>query len=156
LNKHMNGSNRTKPLLTGLIIVIVVLVIVAATLWADYTFQFESSPFRPRAFPAPPEEYIPYDLEFFYTVETVASTVNVTLSFFLLLMYVNIYRKTRSEFTIGLIIFSAVLLLHAFVLIPLVHRAFGFYEFGLGPFAMLPDLFTSLALGVLLYLTFKY
>jgi hypothetical protein len=71
-------------------------------------------------------------------------------------MYINIYRKTRSEFTIGLIIFSTVLLLHAFVSIPLTHGVFGFYDFGLGPFAMLPDLFTCLALGVLLYLTFKY
>jgi hypothetical protein len=34
--------------------------------------------------------------------------------------------------------------------------AFGFYAFGLGPFAMLPDLFTCLALTVLLYLTFEY
>jgi len=74
----------------------------------------------------------------------------------LLLIYVSIYQKTRSEFTVGLIIFSAVLFLHALVSIPLVYRAFGFYEFGLGPFAMLPDLFSLGALIVLLYLSIRY
>jgi hypothetical protein len=34
--------------------------------------------------------------------------------------------------------------------------AFGFRAFGLGPFAMLPDLFTFGALVVLLYLSIKY
>jgi hypothetical protein len=73
-----------------------------------------------------------------------------------LLTYVSIYRKTRSEFTIGLIIFSMVLLLNALTSNPLVIWAFGFRPFGLGPFAMLPDLFTFVALAVLLYLTTKY
>jgi hypothetical protein len=70
--------------------------------------------------------------------------------------YVSIFRKTESEFTIRLIIFSAVFLLQAFVSIPLLHGAFGFYDFGPGPFVLLPDLFTCLALAVLLYLTFRY
>jgi len=34
--------------------------------------------------------------------------------------------------------------------------AFGFRPFGLGPFALLPDLFTFGALAVLLYLSIKY
>jgi hypothetical protein len=38
----------------------------------------------------------------------------------------------------------------------LVIWAFGFRLFGLGPFAMLPDLFTFAALAVLLYLSVKY
>jgi hypothetical protein len=66
------------------------------------------------------------------------------------------YLKTKSEFVIGLMIFSMVLLLNALTSNPLVHQIFGFYAFGLGPFAMLPDLFTLSALIVLLYLTFRY
>jgi hypothetical protein len=34
--------------------------------------------------------------------------------------------------------------------------AFGFGLFGLGPFALLPDLFEFVALSVLLYLSVKY
>jgi hypothetical protein len=80
----------------------------------------------------------------------------VTIATFLLLTYVNIYRKTRSEFTIGLVIFSAVFLLNALASNPLVIWAFGFTSVGLGPFAMLPELFTCGALMVLLYLSVKY
>jgi hypothetical protein len=137
-----------------LILVVLIAVASLATLWATSILWFPRSPFGPRL--PPPVEEILGDIELFYTVQTVVSTINVTLSIILLMMYVSIYRKTRSEFTIGLIIFSAVLLLHAFVSIPLVYRVFGFYEFGLGPFAMLPNLFTCLALTVLLYLTIKY
>jgi len=96
------------------------------------------------------------DIELYYTAKTVISSINVTLLIFLLITYIDIYRKIQSEFTIGLIIFSMVLLLHALVSNPLVHLIFGFRAFGLGPFAMLPDLFTCAALAVLLYLTVRY
>ena len=148
MRSHMNKSVRNL-LILGTLIVVAIL----AVLWATSIVWFPRYPWGPR--PRPPED-IRGDIEFFYTVQTVVSTINVTLSIFLLLMYTSIYLKTRSEFTIGLTIFSAVLLLQSLVSIPLVHMAFGFYAFGLGPFAMLPDLFTCLALTVLLYLTFEY
>lgn len=39
---------------------------------------------------------------------------------------------------------------------PIVQVIFGYRAFGLRPFSMLPDLFSSIALSVLLYLTLKY
>jgi hypothetical protein len=39
---------------------------------------------------------------------------------------------------------------------PMIIRAFGFGLYGLGPFALLPDLFELVALSVLLYLSVKY
>jgi hypothetical protein len=98
----------------------------------------------------------PADVQVFYTIETVISTINVALLVILLITYVGIYRKTRSQFTIGLIIFSIVMLLNAVASNPFVRSLFGFHAFGLGPFAMLPDLFTLIALVLLLYLTFRY
>ncbi len=98
----------------------------------------------------------PGDIELFYTVKTVVSTINATLLIFLLITYIDMYVKTKSEFTIGLTIFSMVLLLYALVSNPFVQWAFGFRGVGLGPFAMLPDLFTCVALAILLYLTVKY
>lgn len=144
MNNRMNKSIRN-----WLILVTLVVVGVLATLWATYSGPtFEGRP--------PPPYEVRGDIELFYSVETIVSTINATLSIFLLAIYVGIYQKTRSEFTLGLIIFSAVLLLHALVSIPLIFRAFGFYERGLGPFAMLPDLFSLAALTVLLYLSVKY
>jgi uncharacterized membrane protein len=140
MNNHMNRSLRN-----WIVLIIIVAAAVFAALWATSTSPFSERP--PRSNPA--------DIELFYNVETIVSVINVTLSTLLLLMYINIYTKTRSEFTIGLIIFSTILLLHALVAIPLIQHAFGFVEFGLGPFAMLPDLFTCAALAILLYFTFR-
>ena len=140
-----------KNLRTWLILATLIVVAILAALWATSRFWFP-----PGGHHWPPTQNIPGDIEFFYTVKTVVSTLNVTLLIFLLLTYISMYRKTRSEFTIGLIIFSMVLLFYALSSNPLLQWGFGFRAFGLGPFAMLPDLFTCVALGVLLYLTFKY
>jgi hypothetical protein len=148
MNNGMNKNMRTWIILATLIVVAIL-----AALWATSTVWFPRYPWERHP---PPEHEIPEDIELFYTVDTVISAINVTLSIFLLLTYVSIYRKTRSEFTIGLIIFSAVFFLNALASNPLVIRAFGFWPLGLGPFAMLPDLFTLGALTVLLYLSIKY
>jgi len=148
MKSHMNKNLRSLLILT-----VVIVVACLAAFWASSTSQFPPFPFGPRL---PPRDDVRNDLELFYTVETVVSTINVTLSAFLLIIYIGIYRKTRSEFTIGLAIFSAIFLLNALASNPLVHWVFGFQSFGLGPFAMLPSLFTCVALGILLYLTFKY
>jgi len=149
MKREMNQKSRTWPLLI-LLPILVVVAILAAT-WATSTFWYPRPPWQPRL----PYE-IPGDIEFYYIAKTVVSTINVTMLIFLLISYIDIYRKTRSEFTIGLIIFSATLLLYALVSNPMVISIFGFRIFGLGPFALLPDLFTFAALIVLLYLSVKY
>ena len=123
-----------------------------AAFWAT-TYAPVTRPFDPRW---PLGDRIRGDIELFYTIKTVVSTVNATLLIFLLITYIDIYMKTKSEFTIGLIIFSMVLLLYALTTNPLVHWIFGFRAVGLGPFAMLPDVFTCAALAILLYLTVRY
>jgi hypothetical protein len=148
MKNRMNKSMRIWLILATLIVVAIL-----AALWATSTFWFPRFPWEPHE--RPPQN-IPGDIEFFYTAKTVVSTINVTLSIFLLITYIDIYKKTKSEFTIGLIIFSMVFLLNALASNPLVIWAFGFRPFGLGPFALLPDLFTLGALAVLLYLSVKY
>jgi hypothetical protein len=142
-----------KGMRTWLILATLIVVTILAALWATFTFWLPP-PLREHRWP-PPHDIVG-DIEFFYTAKTVVSTINVTLLIFLLVTYIDIYRKTRSEFTIGLIIFSAVLLMNALASNPLVIWIFGFRAFGLGPFALLPDLFTFGALAVLLYLSIKY
>jgi len=143
--KTMKNGINIWALLAGL-----AAVAILSAFWATYMAW---TPFSPRVPPVPYSE--PWDLELFYIIKTVVSTVNVTILIFLLAIYVGIFRKTRSEFTIGLMIFSLVLLLNALSSNPFVIWAFGFKLFGLGPFAMLPDIFTLAALSVLLYLSSK-
>jgi len=149
--KHRMNKNAR----TWLILAIVIMVAILAALWATI-FWLPFFPLEPREPHLPPPYENPEDIEFFYTAQTVVSTVNVTLSFILLLIYVSIYRKTRSEFTIGLIVFLVAFFLNAILSNPLVIHGFGYRAVGLGPFALLPDLFTFAALAVLLYLSVKY
>jgi hypothetical protein len=147
MNNYMNKSMKI-----WLVFIILIVTALLAAFWAASTFYPPQFPWR--QWPHP--EYIPGDIEFFYIAKTVVSTINLTLLIFLLLTYIDMYRKTRSEFTIGLMIFSMIFLLNAFTSNPLVMWAFGFRAFGLGPFALLPDLFEFVALTVLLYLSVKY
>jgi len=95
------------------------------------------------------------DIELYYKIQTILSSINATLLVFLLGTYVDMYMKLKSEFTIGLMLFSLTLLMYALTSNPLLQWIFGYQAFGLGPFAMLPEMFTTLALSVLLYLTLK-
>ena len=112
MSNQMNKSARN-----WLILVTLVVVAILAALWATTTIWFPLYPFEPHE--RPPLEIFG-DIELFYTIKTVVSTINVTLLIFLLLTYINIYRKTRSEFTVGLIIFSGVFLLNALASNPFV------------------------------------
>jgi hypothetical protein len=134
-----------------LIIIAVLAVALLAGLWSSARISAVSQLGRRLQW-----DPVRWDIEVFYTLRTVVSTVNATLLVFLLVIYVDIYRRTGSDFTIGLILFSIVLLLYALSSNPIVHWIFGFRAVGLGPFAMLPDLFTCVALFVMLYLTVKY
>jgi uncharacterized membrane protein len=136
-----------------LILVALIAVAMLATLWATSTVWFPRYPFGPRG----PSGRIPGpDIQLFYSIQAIVSTINVTLAIFLLATYISIYEKTKSEFTIGLALFSGIFLLNAIASNPFVILAFGYRPSGLGPFAMLSDLFTSVALAVLLYLSIKY
>lgn len=150
MNTHMN--NNAKIWLVTIITLIAIALV--AALWASHTFSFSSLGFSERRLP-PPEDVFG-DFEFYYVAQTAISTVNVALLIFLLTTYIDIYRKTRSQFTFGLIIFSLVFLLRTLTANPLFMWIFGFRAFGLGPFALLPDLFELGALSVLLYLSAKY
>jgi hypothetical protein len=149
MNTHMNSSKKIW-LITILAFIAIALM---AALWASHSFPFQSEEFTERHLP--PSEILG-DFEFFYIAQTVISTVNVSLLIFLLITYIDVYRKTQSQFTLGLIIFSLVFLLRTLTANPLFMSVFGFRAFGLGPFALLPDLFELVALSVLLYLSAKY
>ena len=103
--------------------------------------------------PINPDRMMRGDLEIYYIAKTVISSVNAVLLLSLLAIYVELYNKVKSEFTLGLIIYNLALLLYALTSNPLLHSGLGFMGSGLGPFAMLPDLFTLIASGILLYLS---
>jgi len=137
----------------ALIFTILALLAILADLLATQHFTSPTPRFDPHQ--VPPDRISIGDLELFYKVKTMLSTINATLLVLLLGTYIGIYRKLKSEFTLGLILFSLILLLYAVSSNPILQQFLGYWGIGLGPFAMLPDLFTTFALVVLLYLTMK-
>jgi hypothetical protein len=134
----MNRSTKIR-LLVGCSVLAVALVALFLTLWLPPALVEHRRP------PSPP----PWDFELYYTAQSLISIVSVALSIFLLVMYADSYRKTRSDFSVALMIFSIVLFLSSLSSNPALQSTFGFKAFGLGPFAMLPLLFQCIGLGIL-------
>ncbi len=139
-------------------ILILLTILLAAAAIAILVASYETDQSSHQNFPFGPRSYFPNpaDLSFYYVARTVFSTINIVLLVVLIVNYVSIYFKTRSEFTVGLILFSVFFLIKDITWSPFVVRFAGFDVFGLGPFAFLPDLFELIALSVLLYLSVEY
>lgn len=142
----------SKRLRHGLIVTVLVIVVVA-TFWATILVRQHFGYLEIRA---PQPGFVPGDFELFYIANAIISTINIALLAILISIYVNIYLKTRSPFTVGLVIFAFVFLIRDLTSSPFVTSIYGFRAYGLGPFAFLPGLFELAALSVLLYLSAKY
>jgi len=103
--------------------------------------------------PRPPEG--DFLLIILSAAKTIISLVNIVLILTLFGLYYRIYKEIKSQFTLGLLVLISVLLMYAITSNPLVHLLFGYYTYGLGPFTVLPDIFTTIALLVLLKLTLE-
>ena len=97
----------------------------------------------------------PDELRTYFTIRAIVSTVNAGLTIYLLMVYVGIYLKTRAKFTVGLIIFTITLLLYALTSNPLLVVLVTARPFAFGIFAGVSELFTTIALIVLLYLSLE-
>ncbi len=96
-----------------------------------------------------------------YVSRTVLSTVNIAILSILTASYALLYSKTRSTFTIGLLIFSAVFLMKDLLASPFVLGALRYIGVtitltGLSWIALVEPLLEFLALSVLLYLSIEY
>jgi hypothetical protein len=144
----------SKRLRLGLIVAILVIVAVLASLWAMTLIQQHYGFLERRV--TPPPGFIPGDFELFYVANMILTTINIALLAILIVIYVNIYVKTRSPFTVGLVIFALIFLVRDLTSSPFVTAIYGFRAYGLGPFAFLPSLLEFVALTILLYLSIKY
>ncbi len=140
----------------GLVVIITALLTVGAVgivLSRDQTWVPRPPPgYDPTL---PPEDFVPQDRDRYLGVKTAITMINMTLSAILIGIYVKVYRETKSEFTIGLLIMTFSLFLYATLSNPLLPYLFGYRVLGVGIFSILPDIFTSIALSILLYLGLK-
>ena len=103
------------------------------------------------------QEHVPIEppSEILVTAKLVVSFVNLSLILSLLIIYLDIYRTVRSRFTIGLIVAVLALLVYAITSNPAFQVLLGYPVSGPGPFLFIPDIFTALAAGVLIYLSIE-
>ncbi len=156
VEKGDTGMNNQMNRKIGIWLILAALVAVAilSGVWAVLTFSdFGSIVFR--SAPGLPPEIIA-NLAFLYIARTVFSTVNIAILSILTIAYAMIYSKTRSQFTIGLLIFSAVFLMKDIASSPYVLGVFNYSLSGSGPFALIEPLLELAALSVLLYLSIEY
>jgi hypothetical protein len=113
--------------------------------------------------PAPPHSdrppHIP-DIEqdshnYLMVMKTTITMINIALSLILIALYFKIYDEVRSDFTIGLIVVMFALLIYSVTSNPLLLSMFGYRGFGMGPFMIIPDMFSTISLATLLYLSLK-
>jgi hypothetical protein len=152
----MNNQMRSRRVAIWFTIIgLVVIAGILSGLWAFYTLENRAPgqliPFQRRSY-----VFNPADVEFYYIVGTAFSTVNIALLIILTETYAMLYYKTRSQFTIGLLLFALVFLMKEIAASPFVIGVFGFAPSGLGEFALIEPLLETAALSVLLYLSIEY
>ena len=148
-NQMNSRKSRIWFILMGLIVVALL-----SGVWAWLTFN----DFGIRVFPfsSMHPEFNLTGLLVLYVARTVLSTVNIAILSILTTAYAVIYSKTRSQFTIGLMIFAVVFLMKDVLSSPFVIGAARYTLSSLGPFALIEPSLELMALSVLLYLSIEY
>ena len=111
---------------------------------------------RPRVQDLSPEELQELEnrIQTYITGKTIVSVINSLLMAYIMWFYYVMYRENGSKFSLGLIALSAALLVYSIASNPWILYSFsqkGFRYAGL--FNFIPDLFTTAAATIMIYLT---
>jgi hypothetical protein len=140
------------------ITIILLLVAILMILWGPLNtlYLIFSRPGRP-----PLEQFTPQQLMeisnmlvLYIQGRTVLAIINTCLLVYLMALYYSIYRETKSNFSLCLILFSATLFLYSITSNPILIWLNGFQGTNIfNMFNFLPDIFTTLASAILIYLS---
>jgi len=140
-----------KRSLIGVYIAVVTTAIILGLILSGILLElYRGAPFP---FPVPPE-YLPV-FAFMMTLKTVVSFVNIGLILLMLGIYIDHYRKIKTNFTAGLLLLILVLLMNALTSNPLLFLRFEGPVISQGIGFIIPDLFSTIALSVLFYLSLE-
>ena len=140
------------------IIIIAILATILLVLWAPLSTlnSIFSHPGRPIFEQFTPQQMMEVSnmLVLYIQGRTVLALINAVLLLYLLILYYNIYRETKSNFSLCLILFSATLFLYSITSNPILIWINGFNGTNIfNLFNLLPDVFTTLASAILIYLS---
>ena len=87
-------------------------------------------------------------------LKIISTSLTTILIIGIMVVHVRVYRETRTRFSLGLVIFSAALILYTLASNPILYRVLGIgYAKRLNPLLILPDVFMAIAAAILLYLS---
>lgn len=148
----MNENGKTKAIALVIILLIVGTIIGFALSYASLKKGKELAEKRGHPFE---NSRLVRIFVFRYMASTIIISINILLLLGLLWVYMNTYAKTKSSFMLGLLFFIGVLFIQSLLSLPILHTLFGYTPYGLGPFGVLPHLFETLALVILLVLSLE-
>ena len=90
-----------------------------------------------------------------YTLGTTIICINIFLLLGLLFIYADSFRKTKSSFILGLLLFVGVLFVQSVVSLPILQSVLGVGWYSPSLFGILPNMFETIALIILLYLSME-
>ena len=150
--KKMQKTPWASIAIIGLLVVIII-VLIGPLNTLNSIFSNPGRPFLERLSPQQLEE-ISNLLVFYIKGRTVLALINTGLLLYLIAIHIGIYRETKSNFSLCLLLFSATLLLYSVTSNPILIWLNGFQEVNiLSVFNFLPDIFTTLASAILIYLS---
>jgi hypothetical protein len=88
-----------------------------------------------------------------YTMVTIIICMNLSLLIGLLYTYIKSFKQTSSTFLMGLVLFLGVLFVQSLLSLPIIQHSVGQTISDIGLFNVLPNLFETLALIILFYLS---
>ncbi len=135
---------------------IIVLALVLVQLGTVHVYAQEWEFPRPRVYDMSAEELAELEgkIQNYVMGKTVISVINTLMMSYILWFYYVMYRENGSKFSLGLIALSAALLIYSIASNPLILYSLSQKSFRVaGLFTILPDLFTTVAAAIMIYLT---
>ena len=155
----MDGTEnrmQKKPWVPIAIIVLLAAILLVLLGPLNTLYSLFSHPGRPLLELMTPEQLMEISnmLALYIEGRTVLALINTCLLLYLMALYYNIYRETRSNFSLCLVLFSATLFLYSITSNPIMIWINGFNGTNIfNLFNLLPDIFTTLASAILIYLS---
>ncbi|MCK5031952.1 MAG: hypothetical protein KAR64_10840 [Thermoplasmatales archaeon] len=91
----------------------------------------------------------------YYMLGTVIICMNLSLLLGLLGSYVSSFRKTKSSFLLGLVLFLGVLFVQSLLSLPIFGILLANFSYQSGLFSLLPNMFETIALIILFHLSME-
>ncbi len=156
-SREGKGLNKNFMILALIVVIVSLLSIIIAGMLIDIKLPppEDEALDRPKDYRFDQERDDPELLERHLKLKTAITFANMTISLMLIFIYYKIYKQTKSQFTLGLMVVMASFFVYALTANPIIPRLMGLKPISFGLFSMIPDMFALVALFTLLYLSQK-